>query len=85
MIRALPEEEIWSVVDEAIHGHLACHAGGQTYIVPISYARDGRSLVGVTSIGKKVEMMRENPDVCVQCEIRREPDEVEERCALGTV
>jgi len=66
MVTELSPEEIWSLVDSSLFAHLGCSAQGETYVVPISYARDGDRLVGVTSVGKKVEMMRENPRVCVQ-------------------
>ena len=68
MILQLDESEIWDLVDRALHAHLGCSAGGRTYVVPISYARDGKRLLGLTTTGRKVEMMRENPEVCVQVE-----------------
>lgn len=68
MIRELSETEIWELVDRAQYGHLGCHADGKTYVVPISFARDGDRLIGLTSPGQKIDMMRKNPDVCVQME-----------------
>ena len=49
---------------------LACARGGQPYIVPISFAFDPESdsLFGFSTIGRKVEWMRENPNVCVEVE-----------------
>lgn len=68
MIKTLTEEEIWNLVDASDHAHLGCHAGGKTYVLPISFAREGNRLYGVTSAGLKIEMMRQNPEVCVQME-----------------
>ncbi|WP_052547793.1 pyridoxamine 5'-phosphate oxidase family protein [Fimbriimonas ginsengisoli] len=47
-------------------GRIGCHSGGRTYIVPISFAYDGRRILAHTPEGRKVEMMRENPDVCFE-------------------
>jgi nitroimidazol reductase NimA-like FMN-containing flavoprotein (pyridoxamine 5'-phosphate oxidase superfamily) len=42
------------------------HAGGETYVVPIIYAWDGECIYVQTVEGRKVEMMRENPQVCFE-------------------
>lgn len=68
MIRTLSEEEIWQLVGGARYAHLGCHAEGKTYVVPVSFARDGSRLLGLTSAGQKIAMMRANPEVCVQVE-----------------
>jgi nitroimidazol reductase NimA-like FMN-containing flavoprotein (pyridoxamine 5'-phosphate oxidase superfamily) len=66
VVRALSEDEILSVLIRGQYGHLGCHAHGKTYVVPISFAWDGRRIVGMTTEGMKVLMMREDPFVCVQ-------------------
>jgi hypothetical protein len=43
-----------------------CHAGGETYVVPVIYAYGDGAIVSVTQEGRKVEMLRENPRVCVE-------------------
>lgn len=50
------------------YGHLGCHADGQTYVVPISYVYIDGKIFSYTIKGKKVEMMRKNPDICLQVE-----------------
>lgn len=45
---------------------LGCHADGKTYVVPISYALDGERLVGQTTPGLKIDLMRANPHVCIE-------------------
>lgn len=47
------------------HGHIACHADGETYCVPVFYAYEGDYLYGHTYDGKKIDMLRKNPRVCV--------------------
>ena len=41
-------------------------AEGRTYVVPITYAYDNNSVIGHSSEGLKMRMMRENPWVCVE-------------------
>ncbi|MHB8636407.1 MAG: pyridoxamine 5'-phosphate oxidase family protein [Fimbriimonadaceae bacterium] len=69
MISILSEKEIESLLMSAMHAHLGCHADGKTYVVPISFAYDGKRIIGYTSAGDKVTMMRKNPEVCIQVEV----------------
>jgi hypothetical protein len=66
MIGQLSDREIEEVLRSEVVARLGCHAGGRTYVVPITYAYDGTSLVGHSVPGLKIAMMRENPDVCVE-------------------
>lgn len=68
VVSVLSESEIEALLLSATHGHLGCHCDGETYVVPISFAYDGKRLLGYTSPGKKIDMMRANPNVCVQVE-----------------
>ena len=68
IVGELLEAEIERVLVSAWRAHLGIHAGGRTYVVPISFAYDGKRLVGQTRDGLKIRMMRENPEVCVQCD-----------------
>jgi nitroimidazol reductase NimA-like FMN-containing flavoprotein (pyridoxamine 5'-phosphate oxidase superfamily) len=68
--RGIPRELSRSEIDEFLRGQriarLGCHAGGETYVVPLIYAYDGDGVVAVTTEGRKVAMLRENPRVCVE-------------------
>lgn len=66
MIGELSDTEMEAVLRSEIVARLGCHAGGRTYVVPITYAYDGSALIGHSAIGLKVEMMRKNPSVCVE-------------------
>jgi nitroimidazol reductase NimA-like FMN-containing flavoprotein (pyridoxamine 5'-phosphate oxidase superfamily) len=65
-MRELAPDEI----EEFLHGQriarLGCHASGETYVVPVIYAYGDGAVVTVTQEGRKVEMLRENPRVCVE-------------------
>jgi nitroimidazol reductase NimA-like FMN-containing flavoprotein (pyridoxamine 5'-phosphate oxidase superfamily) len=65
MVRELSPEEIDSLLRESRFASLGCHANGETYVVPISFVFDGKRIVGQTKGGKKIDMMRKNPKVCV--------------------
>lgn len=66
MIGKLSPEEIEIVLQENILGRIGCNDGNRTYIVPISYAYDGKYILAHSTEGMKVEMMRNNPDVCFE-------------------
>ena len=50
---------------EAI-GRLGCQRDGKVYVVPLNYGYDGKYLYAHSKDGLKVEIMRENPDVCFE-------------------
>jgi nitroimidazol reductase NimA-like FMN-containing flavoprotein (pyridoxamine 5'-phosphate oxidase superfamily) len=66
MFGKLGKPQIEKVIADNIVGRLGCHADGKTYVVPISYAYDGRFIYARTFEGLKISMMRKNPDVCFQ-------------------
>jgi hypothetical protein len=66
MIAEMRSQEIDDLLSGQVIGHLACHAGGITYVVPTSYAYDGKYIYGHAYEGMKVKMMRLNPEVCFQ-------------------
>ncbi len=72
MIADLSPAEIEEVLHQQIVGRLACHDKGVTYIVPVSYAYDGQNLYMHTREGLKIDMMRNNPQVCFETDIMRD-------------
>lgn len=65
-MRELDRDEIEEFLRDQRIARLGCHAAGETYVVPVIYAYDGGAVVTVTQEGRKVEMLRENPRVCVE-------------------
>ena len=45
---------------------LACALNNQPYVVPIHVAFDGVSLYGYSTLGQKIEWMRQNPLICLE-------------------
>lgn len=66
MVGILDAKGIDDLLSEQRYARLGCHAGGKTYVVPISYAFVGGEILGQTSPGLKIDMMRKNPEVCIE-------------------
>ncbi|GAB4092562.1 pyridoxamine 5'-phosphate oxidase family protein [Flaviaesturariibacter terrae] len=59
-------EEIESFLRTQLVGRIGCHADGITYVVPISYTYDGSYIYCHSAPGRKIDMMRKNPNICFQ-------------------
>ncbi len=68
MLGSLSSEQIEQVLSSEIIGRIGCHAQGKTYVVPITYAYDGERVICHSVEGMKLEMMRDNPEVCFEVE-----------------
>lgn len=66
MLGELNEQQINDLLKTQVTGRIACHANGVTYKVPINYVYDGQYVYSHSSAGKKIEMMRHNPEVCFE-------------------
>jgi uncharacterized protein len=62
----LSKEEMDSMLRHEFLGRIGCHSNGMTYIVPISYAFDGKYLFCHSQEGMKIDMLRKNPEVCFE-------------------
>lgn len=71
MFGKLDTEETERLIETQLIGRIGCHANDQTYIVPVSYAYDGNYIYGYTHEGKKIDMMRKNPNVCFEVDDTR--------------
>jgi len=65
-MRELDAAEIEAFLLSQRIARIGCHAGGETYVVPVIYAYGDGAMVTVTQEGRKVAMLRENPRVCVE-------------------
>jgi nitroimidazol reductase NimA-like FMN-containing flavoprotein (pyridoxamine 5'-phosphate oxidase superfamily) len=68
MIGELGPLQIEQILHEQVIGRIGCHVRGRTYVVPVTYAYHGGSILSHTGEGLKVRMMRENPIVCFEVE-----------------
>ena len=66
MLGELSKEKIESVLSSQVLGRLACCDGVHPYITPVTYTYDGKYIYGQTNEGKKLNMLRKNPNVCFE-------------------
>jgi uncharacterized protein len=66
LIQELTREECLDLLDRAHLGRLACAHESQPYVVPIYFAYDNDYLYSFSTVGQKIEWMRDNPKVCVE-------------------
>ena len=66
MFGELTPSEIDQLLIEQVIARLGCHDGGTTYVVPITYAFHDGAIIGHSSDGRKLRMMRANPNVCIE-------------------
>jgi nitroimidazol reductase NimA-like FMN-containing flavoprotein (pyridoxamine 5'-phosphate oxidase superfamily) len=65
MTGTLTPQEIESLLSENYVAYLACSDNNTPYIVPITYYYDQptNSIIGYTTEGRKIQILRENPQV----------------------
>jgi nitroimidazol reductase NimA-like FMN-containing flavoprotein (pyridoxamine 5'-phosphate oxidase superfamily) len=66
MLGNLTDTAIDKLLHKEVVGRIGCYSGYRVYVVPISYAYDGKNIYAHTSEGLKAEIMRKNPDVCFE-------------------
>jgi nitroimidazol reductase NimA-like FMN-containing flavoprotein (pyridoxamine 5'-phosphate oxidase superfamily) len=47
-------------------GRLACALDNQPYVVPVAFSYEPGRIYVFSTVGKKIEWMRQNPKVCLQ-------------------
>jgi nitroimidazol reductase NimA-like FMN-containing flavoprotein (pyridoxamine 5'-phosphate oxidase superfamily) len=72
MFGKLTMHEIDELLAKQLVARLGCHANGVTYVVPVSYAFDGEFVYIHSFEGRKVHMLRQNPQVCFQVDDARD-------------
>jgi nitroimidazol reductase NimA-like FMN-containing flavoprotein (pyridoxamine 5'-phosphate oxidase superfamily) len=66
MIGQLSAYEIEELLQTATVCRLGIHFDGETYVVPMTFAYDGHSIIGHSTDGKKLQMLRASPRVCIE-------------------
>ncbi len=69
MLGKLNEMQIDNVLLSQVIGRIACSDGKKPYITPLTYAFDGKNIIGQTNEGLKLKIMRKNPNVCFEVDI----------------
>lgn len=66
MMGELNETQMNNLLSSQVIGRLACSDGRYPYIIPMTYTFDGNFIYAQTFEGKKLDVMRNNPNVCFQ-------------------
>ena len=66
MRRILSEWEVRKLIAGGKIGRLGCVASGEPYVMPISYVFEDGSIYSHSLPGRKIEVMRAHPRVCLQ-------------------
>jgi nitroimidazol reductase NimA-like FMN-containing flavoprotein (pyridoxamine 5'-phosphate oxidase superfamily) len=69
MTGSLLNAEIDKILNSERLGRIGCYADGKTYIVPTTFAYDGKYIYGHSKEGLKIKMMRKNPKVCFEVDV----------------
>jgi len=66
IIQEMTRQEVQELLERASIGRLASAKDNQPYVVPLRFVFNGVYLYSFTTVGKKIDWMRENPKVCVE-------------------
>ena len=84
MFGRLNPEEIDELLHQQIIGRIGCHSDGVTYIVPISYAYDGKFIYAHALEGMKISLMRHNTNVCFEVDSMTDMNNWKSALVFGT-
>ena len=65
IIHDMSRQEVAGMLSEINIGYLACSVENKPYVVPLRFVHSGGYLYSLTSEGKKMDLMRGNPNVCI--------------------
>jgi nitroimidazol reductase NimA-like FMN-containing flavoprotein (pyridoxamine 5'-phosphate oxidase superfamily) len=66
MLGTLTSDQIDHVLQTQIIGRIGCYDGKEVYVVPVTYVYHNGYVYAHSKEGRKVQVMRKNPDVCFQ-------------------
>lgn len=69
MLGQLNDTQISNILSSQALGRLACTNGKQPYVVPVTYAYDGKYIYGQTNEGMKLDILRKNANVCFEVDV----------------
>lgn len=69
MVGKLSDTEVSNLLCSQAVGRLACAYNNQPYIVPVTYLYNGKYIYGQTNGGMKLDILRNNPNVCFEVDL----------------
>ncbi len=61
--------QINNILNSQVIGRLACTDGKRPYIIPVTYAYDGKYIYGQSNEGSKLDILRKNPSICFEVDV----------------
>jgi uncharacterized protein len=62
----ISHDECTDLLSRVSFGRLACSLNDKPYIVPVCFAYEAERVYVFSTVGKKIDWMRQNPKVCLQ-------------------
>ena len=62
------QQECSELLKRVSIGRLACSLNDQPYVVPVAFSYEADCIYVFSTVGQKVEWMRQNPKVCLQAD-----------------
>lgn len=84
MLGELNAEHIEHVLLANVIGRIGCYSNGKIYVVPVTYVYDNEFIIGHTSEGMKINMLRKNPDCCFEVDTMQNMANWQSVIAWGT-
>jgi hypothetical protein len=69
MLGNLSPDQIDLVLRSQVVGRIGCCVNGEVYVVPVTYVFHKGCIYAHSQEGKKIEMMRKNPNVCFEIDV----------------
>ena len=66
MINEITDKECRAILSRGSIGRLGCALDNQPYVVPIYFAYEPDFIYVLSTVGQKIDWMRQNPKVCIQ-------------------
>jgi hypothetical protein len=66
MLGELNQEQIEALLTSNVVGRIGCYADSKVYVVPVTYVYQDGYIIGHTSEGLKIHMLRRNPACCFE-------------------
>jgi uncharacterized protein len=67
-IVATSPQECSELLKRVSIGRLACSLNDQPYVLPVAFSYEADCIYIFSTVGKKIEWMRQNPKVCLQAD-----------------
>ncbi len=83
MIGNLTKPQIENILQSQSLCHISCTDGRMPYVVPVTFAYDGNYIYFQSREGKKMNIIRKNPNVCIQVEVMTSMSNWQSVVAIG--